>query len=118
MTPPRQSIVDGRSLAIAVLSVTACVLFVGFMLVSTQSAQAIGMNDQAGDYKMLTQQVDRSTELVVIVDGATERAIIYGFDYSQRRLEIMATIPLDQLPKPPEPVGDQPQRQEPRRRRP
>lgn len=108
MTPRPSGPIDGKTFVIGVLSVTACILFIGFMLITTQSAQAVGMNDEAGDYKMLTMQINRSTELVVITDAAAERAIFYGFDYSQKRLEMLATIPLKDLPKPPEPAGDEP----------
>ncbi|MCK4341258.1 MAG: hypothetical protein KAY37_05985 [Phycisphaerae bacterium] len=95
--------IDGKTFAIGILSVTACVLFVGFMLTTMQPAQAIGHSDRAGDYKMLTMQVSRTKEDVVILDAAAKRTIIYDFDQGTRALEIATLIPLDQLPKPREP---------------
>lgn len=105
---------DGKIFAIGVLAVTATVLFVGLMMLITRPAYAIGLSDQAGDYKMLTQQVSRSKELVVVLDSAAKQAILYDFDYSNKRLEIAEYIPLDNAPKPPPEEENPP----PRRRRP
>ncbi len=101
MNSTQPSVVDGKAFAIGVLAVTACILFVGFMLVTLQPAQAIGTSDRGGDYKMLTMQLSTSQEGVVVVDAAAKQAIIYTFDYDKKVLE-MATAPLDftQMPKP------------------
>jgi hypothetical protein len=88
---------DQKTFAIGVLTVTACVLFVGFLLVSQRPAQAYAMLDKGGDYKMLTMQVSRSQELVVVTDAAAQKTILYRFDFSNKRLEIFAGIPLDQM---------------------
>lgn len=112
---PSNRPVDGRTFAIGVLSVTACILFVGFMLTAQQPAVAIGTSDKGGDFKLVTQQINHSTEAVVVIDAAAKRAIIYGFDISRKELQIIAHIPLDELPQPREPVGDAPAD---RRRRP
>ena len=53
---------DTKTFAIGVLSVTACVLFVGFLLIAQQPALASGLNDRGGDYIMLTQQLSTTTE--------------------------------------------------------
>lgn len=92
--------IDSRTFAIGVLTVTACVLFVGFLLVSTQPAQATGQSDRSGDYKILTMQVTRSNEQVVIVDAAAKRAILYEFNYAAKQLNIAAIIPFENLAKP------------------
>lgn len=109
MTPSTNNELDGKTFAIGVLSVTACILFVGLVLVIQQPARAIGQLDSAGDYKVLTQQVSRSEEAVVVVDGAAKRAIIYAFDYTNKKLEVLNGIPLDKMPtgeaKPPENAG-------------
>ncbi len=104
--------VDGKTFAIGVLSVTACVLFVGLMLVSTPAAAptaayAIGQNDRGGDYIMLTQQVSNTNEAVVVIDAAARWMIVYLFDYNDKTLEILERVPLSQLPKPQEPNADQ-----------
>lgn len=92
--------VDMKTYAIGVLTVTAVILFVGFVLVSQQPAQAFSSMDHAGDYKMLTQHISSTKELLIIVDGAAKQALIYDFDYSNKRLEIATAIPLDEMPKP------------------
>ncbi len=92
---------DGQTFAVGILSVTACVLFVGFMLLVQRPAHGYAQLDAGGDYKMLTQQVTRTTELLVVVDAAAKRAIAYEFDFTNKRLEIVTGIPLDQMPKPP-----------------
>jgi hypothetical protein len=88
---------DNKTFAIGVLTVTATVLFVGFLLVSQRPAQAFAQLDKGGDYKMLTQQVSRSEELVVVTDAAAQKTIFYRFDYGNKRLEIFTGIPLDQM---------------------
>ncbi len=93
--------IDEKSLAIGVLAVTACVLFVGLLLVGSQprAAMAIGQNDSSGDFKMLTQQVSNSTEVLVVIDAASQRMNLYRLDFSRRELQLVQpNIPLDQLP--------------------
>lgn len=99
---PQPSTVDGRTLAIGVLSVTACTLLVGFLLVTTLSrpVQAIGTADRGGDYKMVTQQLTTSSEGLVVVDGAAKRLILYGFDYGRRQLVPLDVFALGDLRKP------------------
>jgi hypothetical protein len=101
MKTAHRSRLDGKTFAIGVLGVTACILFVGFMLLATHPAQAIGTSDRGGDYKMLTQQLSNSQEGLVVVDSAAKQIIIYAFDYNTKVLEIAAPIDLNQLPKPP-----------------
>jgi hypothetical protein len=91
---------DGKLFAIGVLGITACVLFVGFMLVTQQPAYAIGMNDRAGDYIMATQQLSTTSEGVIIIDAAAKKLIIYEFDYNNKVMNILRQVQLDQLPKP------------------
>lgn len=96
-------IADTQSLAIGVLAVTACVLFAAFLLVTSfaPSAQAIGMNDAAGDYKMATQQLTSSLEGIVIIDAAANRLIVYGFDYNRKQLVPLSGFELDRLQRRP-----------------
>ena len=105
----QQTTIDGRTLAIGVLSVTACILFVGFLLVTTFTtpAHAIGMNDSAGDYKVATQQLTTSSEGVVVIDAAAKRLIVYGFDYNRKQLVPLSTFELERLqaPAPPDARG-------------
>lgn len=95
---------DAKTFAIGILSVTACVLFVGLVLFIQTPAQAIGMNDRGGDYIMLTQQISNTAEAIVVIDAAAKRMILYGFDYNNKQLDIIRQVWLDQLPKPPPPL--------------
>lgn len=95
--------VDGQTFTIGVLSVTACVLLVGFLLVTMmpRTASAIGTSDRGGDYVMLTQQLSNSTEGVVIIDAAAKRMNLYVLDLSSKQLKLLQNnVPLDQLPTP------------------
>ncbi|MFH1748122.1 MAG: hypothetical protein ABIG44_13885 [Planctomycetota bacterium] len=103
---------DGKTFAIGVLSITACVLFVGFLLISISPtpAYAIGMNDRSGDYIMLTQQLTNSSEGLIIADAASKRLIVYSFDPNRKQIVILSGIPLDRLREPEPDPADQPNR--------
>lgn len=96
--------IDGKTFAIGILSVTACVLFVGLLLVTllpTPVANAIGQSDRGGDYIMLTQQIANNYEGIIVIDAATKRLNVYGLDASsaQKQLRLLQrNIPLDRLP--------------------
>lgn len=93
--------IDGQTFAIGVLSVTACVLLVGFILVciTPRDALAVGQLDRGGDYIMLTQQISNSQEAIVIVDAASKRLNLYHLDANTRKLGlILQGMPLDRLP--------------------
>lgn len=110
--------IDTGTFTIGVLSVTACVLFVGLMFLLQVPAQAIGTNDRAGDFVMCTQQVTTTTEALILIDAAAKQMLIYEFDYGTRTLDILRRVNLAELPGPrdQQPAEEQ-QRQEPRRRR-
>lgn len=99
MTQQNSRPLDTQTFAIGVLSVTACVLFVGLVLAISQpkNAYAIGQSDRAGDYIMLTQQLTTSQEGVVVVDGAVDRLILYAFDFNNKRLEMLDGLELARL---------------------
>lgn len=100
MKPTAPRMLDGKSFAIGILSVTACVLFVGFIILSQTPAYGIGMNDRGGDYIMLTQQLSTTSEGVVVIDAAAKQMIVYQFDYNNKSLNILRAVPLGELPKP------------------
>ncbi len=104
---PAVTPVDGKSLAIGVLSITAALFFVAFILLTTlaKPAQAIGMNDAGGDYKMLTQQLTSSQEGIVIIDAAAQRMVLYGFDIGRKQLMPLSGFELGDLQKPSGPQG-------------
>ena len=93
--------VDSKMFAIGVLSVTACVLFVGLILVTVTPTPALGTGqiDRSGDYIMLTQQLSNSQEGVIIIDAASKQMSMYVLDVNQKKLRIFErNIPLDRLP--------------------
>lgn len=98
------TMIDGKTLAIGVLSVTACVLFVGFLVLTTLStpAQGLGMNDRGGDYILLTQKLSSSQEGIIVADAAAKRIVLYGYDFSRKQLIPLSGYSLDQLPSPAE----------------
>lgn len=101
MSDQAKNTLDGKLFAIGVLSVTACVLFVGFLLVSlTPPAYATGQNDRGGDYVMLTQQISNSVEGIVVIDAASKRLVIYQFDINRKSIRAQAPMRLDKLPAP------------------
>lgn len=99
-TAPPAAALDGKSFAIGILSVTACVLFVGLLLMGNEpAARASGQNDRAGDYLMLTHQIDQSVEGVLVIDAAAKMGIVYGYDYNRRSVQmLMPRVRLDKLP--------------------
>ncbi len=93
--------IDSKTFAIGVLSITACTLFVGLLMVTMQPrpAYGIGQLDRGGDYIMLTQQLTNSQEGVVVIDAASRQMTLYAFNGSSKQLQILhSNIPLDQLP--------------------
>ena len=103
--------IDNKTLAIGVLSITACILFVGLLLVTMQPTPAygIGQTDRGGDYIMLTQQLTNSQEGVLIIDAAARQMTLYALNGSNKQLQVLhANIPLDQLPGSQRGSGQQP----------
>ena len=92
--------VDAKVFAIGVLSVTAAILLVGFVLVTVfpRPALATGQSDRSGDYVMLTQQISNSVEAVVVIDAASQRMCMYHLDLGAKQLKLLQRDPLDRLP--------------------
>ena len=88
---------DTRNLTIAVLTLTAAILFVGLVLVNAfpSSAMAYGQSDRAGDYVVATGQLQDSTELLYVTDAAIGRLNVYLLDISnQHQLRLVDTFDL------------------------
>ncbi len=102
MSSQTTTTVDGKLFAIGILSVTACILFVGFLLLSMTptSALAQGQIDRGGDYIMLTQQISQSVEGIIIIDAASKRLVIYEFDINRKSIVAKAPLRLDRLTPP------------------
>lgn len=97
---PTTGILDPRTFAVGVLTITAAVLLVGWLMISApRAAYAIGMLDRGGDYIMVTQQISNSEEVVVVIDAASDRMNVYLLDANSRKLAlIQSNFPLDRLP--------------------
>ena len=102
MTSQTTTTIDGRLFAIGILSVTACILFVGFLMLSMTPAPALatGQNDRGGDYIMLTQQISQSREGIIVIDAASKRLVIYEFDINRKSITAKAPLRLDRLRTP------------------
>lgn len=102
--------IDPKTFAIGVLSITACILFVGFLLISSTPtpAYAIGQSDRGGDYIMLTQQLTSSNEGLIIIDAASQRLHLYAFDFNRKALVLLDRKPLDRLRGVRQPEGEAP----------
>lgn len=92
--------IDSRALAIGVLSITACILFVGLMLMMLQPrpAYAIGQVDRSGDYIMATQQLSSSQEACVVIDAASRNMGLYLYNASNRQIQMLQRISLNEMP--------------------
>ncbi|MBK8267917.1 MAG: hypothetical protein IPK83_06270 [Planctomycetes bacterium] len=78
---------DNRNFLIGVLSITATILFVGLLVVTSVGptpAMAIGQLDRGGDYIMVTGQFTENSELVYVVDAAAKRMIGYSYETTTR----------------------------------
>ena len=77
LAPPARPL-DTQTFAIGVLSVTACILFVGLLLVTLtpRPAYGTGQIDRAGDYIMFTSQISNTQEAICVIDSATQRMIL------------------------------------------
>jgi len=97
----QSQVLDQKTFAIGVLSITACVRFVGFLLgtLTPQPATAANMNDRAGDYIMVTQQLSSSREAVLVMDTASKQMLSYILDMTgpQRQLVLLERVSFDLL---------------------
>lgn len=101
--------IDNKSLAIGVLSITAAILFVGFLMLAFQPREAlgVGMNDRGGDYVMLTQQIGSNVEGVVVIDAAAKRMSVYSIDVNQKQIRLLQpNVPLNRMPGQQQPAAE------------
>ena len=113
---------DSKNFAIGVLSTTATILLVGVVLVHSRSNEALadGMTASGGGYIMTVGNLTQhDEELIYLMDGATDKMVVYRFDGSRRQIELVqgvdfadmkrASIPTDpQQPGQPKPRTRQP----------
>lgn len=111
---------DQRNLAIGVLSITASILFVGLLILTTQPERALaaGMTISRDDYVLTVGQLTTNEEMLYLIDSPQETLVTYSFDGNQRTIELVesinlkdmreATKPQQQAPQPPARGGTRP----------
>ncbi len=94
---------SGKDFAIGILSVTAVILLTGLIIVHAvlpRQAMAFGQNAAGGDYLVTTSQLDQGSELLVILDTATDRMNVYLFNSQLGQVELLQPpIQIDKLPE-------------------
>jgi hypothetical protein len=77
-----QTNASGKNLAIAVLSITAVILFVGLIIVNVapQTAQASNVSSYGGDFTITVGRVTRDQEILYVLDNVTQRLLAYGIN--------------------------------------
>ena len=83
---------NGKDLAIGVLSVTAVIFLTGLVIVHAllpQQAMGFGQNAAAGDYLVATSQFNERTELLLILDTASQEMNVYIFNAQLGQIELL-----------------------------
>ena len=91
---------NSKDFAIGILSTTAAILFVGFLVINSRSepAWASGMTTSGGDYVMTVgRDVSGDEELVYVIDGPGQKLIVYRFDSARQQIQIVKGIDLAEL---------------------
>ena len=91
---------DPKNLAIGVLSTTASVLFVGLILLQSQSqsVQAEGMTTSGGNYILTVGRLNNGDEEVLyLIDSGSDKLIAYRFDAVRRQIEVVQGIDLGEV---------------------
>jgi len=100
------SVRDPRNFAIGVLSTTASVLFVGLLLLQSQSqaVHAEGMTTTGGNYVLTVGRLNQGDEeLLYLIDSGSNKLIAYRFDAVRRQIEVVQGIDLGELRRAPAP---------------
>ena len=98
---------DTRNVTIAMLAITAAILFVGLILVSLfpQQAHAVGQMDRGGDYVIATGQHQDSLEYLYVTDAAIGRLNVYALDKNKNQIDLIDTFDLaGRMPQTPSPM--------------
>ncbi len=84
---------DPRNFAIGVLSTTACVLFVGLVLLQAmpRQSEAAGVTESSGNYTITVgvASID-DEEIVYVINNREQKMIAYRFD-ANRKTIVLAT---------------------------
>lgn len=101
---------NGKDLAIGVLSVTAVVLLTAVLIihaVAPTPAMAFGQSGRIGPYVAATGQLDEWAELLLLVDSDAGLMNVYGFDANMGGVVLIQQINLLAEPAAPEQQGAQ-----------
>jgi hypothetical protein len=108
---------DHKDFAIGVLSITATILVVGLILVTSQPPPALaaaGPGVQSGDYVLTTGQFQVDEDLLYVLDATAQRMVVYRFDIRSRSsfapVDGIDLAALREQAAPGQPQGQQPRR--------
>lgn len=93
---------NGKDLAIGVLTITAVVLLSAVLMLSVlapQPVEAFAQVARAGNYVMFTAQLSGSRELLYVIDQEAGLMNAYSFDINRgilRRLQQLPILPASQ----------------------
>lgn len=93
---------NSKDLTIGVLSTTAVILLVGLLVIQAQpeSALAAGMTTTAGPYGLTVGVASINDEEVLFVtDNSKQKMVIYRFNNSSAKMEVIQGIDLAELRK-------------------
>ena len=91
---------DNKNIIIAVLSITAVILFTGLLLVqnlqqgSTSSIAWADTVDRGGDYVLATGAFSDTNEALYALDAANDRLNVYQYDKNRKRMVIYDDLDL------------------------
>ncbi len=90
---------NAKNMAIGVLSITAVILLVGIIIVSSPAAKpayAGNVSSYGGDFTVTIGRVTRDAELLYLVDNTTERLLVYGLQRKTGKTAILDKSELSQ----------------------
>ncbi len=91
---------DQKNFVIGILSTTAVILFVGVMIIHTQSTPAVasGLTATSGTYVLTVGTFTRNDEeLVYVIDAEQAKMIVYRFDTGKGQIETADAIDLAEM---------------------
>lgn len=91
---------DGRDLAIGVLSVTATILLAAVVMAQAfrpQQASASGQSGRAGRYVVASAMLDATADLLIVFDTQTELVNVYNFNLLAGQTEFVQQLDMADL---------------------
>lgn len=87
----RTATLDPKLFGVGVLSITAVILFVGFLLLAMTPRPAVAesMNDRGGDFIMTTHRLFNNREGVMVMDAASKQMVLYLWEGGQRQINMV-----------------------------